>query len=109
MTAHILLEVYCSAHWEVNNSQGCCVSPDRQPSYDCLLTKCPYATFTSCENSLCYIGEDSSAREIIAFGGEMESLNRQDALKIWEQLSKQKINEAYELFMNRERMYEHNS
>lgn len=95
MFNHILLEVCCTKNYDENLSKdkpSFCCSDDFIPKYDCLLSKCPFASFTSHENALCYINENSEAEEIVAFGEE-------DDLPLWKEISKNKIEEAYDCFI----------
>lgn len=104
MVTHILLEVYCNFDEEHDDSKKLqCMDSMRIPSYSCLYNKCPYVVFTSCENAMCYTGEDSTASEVVPFGGEMAVLpadiNTSDAIKLWEQIAVEKINQAYAEYM----------
>lgn len=105
MFKHILLEVYCAKnHKTCNNdvSAPFCKSENFVPNYNCLLNNCPFVMFTSHENALCYINQDSEATEIISLGGEMYKEGLDDALaqSLWETISKQKICEAYNDYMD---------
>lgn len=106
MVAHVLLEVYCSFDEEHNGSKNLrCDASTHTPSYSCLYNKCPYAVFTSCENAMCYTGENATANEVVSFGGEMAvlpaNISEADAIKLWEQIAEAKINEAYAEYMKR--------
>ena len=115
MMSHILLEAYCILERSDKKSEdhtSACVSISGQPSFECFFHKCPYLTFASCENAICYIGDASVAEEIIIFGGEMENVENagddmcrkqiiSDRTKQWKQISQNKINEAYEEYMDK--------
>ena len=103
MFNHILLEVHC--HKESNDdSVSCC--GEKTPTYRCLLDKCPYLSFTSHENAMCYIGDSSEAETIISLGGEMlsESCDEEKARLLWRCISEKKIEEAYNEYMNEIKM-----
>lgn len=96
MFNHILLEVYCTKNYDENLSKSqptFCCSDECMPKYNCLFNKCPFISFTSHENALCYINENSEAEEII-------SLDQNDNLQLWKEISKNKMNEAYDCFVN---------
>lgn len=97
MFNHILLEVYCNKNENAND----CGTESRMPCYNCLINKCPYVSFTSHENAICYINEHSEASEIIALGGDMlpHNVDKQLATQRWEQISRSKIQQAYEEYM----------
>ena len=102
MFTHILLEVYCTKQMGNNIKMELpkyCKSVGK-PHYYCLSEKCPYVSFTSHENSLCYINELSEAEEVISFGGDMEinNISKQEAISIWKDIAIKKINEAYEKY-----------
>lgn len=72
------------------------------PTYECLTSACPYVSFTKCENSICYVGENSAAEELISFGGDMETTDGCDnaaRIDLWRSISIKKVNEAYTEFM----------
>lgn len=105
MFTHILLEVYCAKNHKVSNSDvpiPFCKSENFVPEYNCLLNNCPFVMFTSHENALCYINQDSEATEIISLGNEMykEGFDSKLAQSLWEKISKQKICEAYNAYMD---------
>ena len=59
--SHIPLEVYCSKglHEESGQASGFYNADDPVPSHECFTNNCPYVSFTSCENTSCYIGRQS--------------------------------------------------
>ena len=102
MYTHILLEVYCE--WGMKDRlKECDIPPcnllEKIPSYQCLFRGCPYVAFTSCENTLCYVGPESRAEELISFGGEMGSEDFE--ISEWKKICIDKINEAYDEYMNK--------
>lgn len=102
MLNHVLLEVFCLKNTDANVDAprpDFCQNKGEYVSYHCLFNKCPYASFTSCENTLCYIGPDSSMEEGILFGGDMEEGNADVGVDQWREIAIAKINEAYEEFM----------
>lgn len=95
MLNHLLLEVYCTKDYDENvgkDKPSYCCSDNFLPTYNCLFNKCPFVTFTSHENALCYINENSEAEKIIA-------LDEEDNLNLWKEISLKKIDEAYDCFM----------
>lgn len=107
MVNHILIELFCRRNYDANSPieiPPFCKSDDCSPKYKCLLNKCPYLDFTSHENALCYINENSETEEIITLGGEMlfdESNDSEKERLLWKQISLQKIEEAYQIYMEK--------
>lgn len=104
MFTQILLEVYCTKKHNINLSAKkpfFCESEECIPSYNCLLNKCPFVEFTSHENALCYIDNNSEATEIISLGGEMlkNNIDEATAKALWKEIAVKKINEAYEEYL----------
>ena len=106
--AHLLLEMYCN---HVENPEGSCSYNMVRMGIHCFENKCKFLNYTYCPNELAYSGaeglvsgEDSS----VGFGGEMDAeLNsnnyetkRQTYLERWEKICQEKINEAYESYMD---------
>lgn len=106
MLNHILLEVFCLKETDQNADKPLpeyCTAKDC-PSYECLLRKCPFLDFTSCENSLCYINEKSEMEAGILFGGDMESGgDRTQNLNLWKGISIDAVNRAYETYMRQKK------
>lgn len=103
MINRILLELYClkdaDSNSELDRPQYC-QSAINKPSYFCLLKNCPFLDYTTCENTLCYINEESEMEEGISLGGEM--LNGDDfdhLIKRWKECSLNAIDDAYERHM----------
>ena len=102
MLNHVLLEVFCFKNTDANADTPCpefCRNKGKYASYHCLVNRCPYLDFTSCENTLCYIGHESDMERGILFGGDMEAGNPSVGIEQWREISIGKINEAYEQFM----------
>ena len=103
MYTHVLLEVHCG--WEmakkldVRDLPPCCEKLEKVPTFQCLFSRCPHAAFTSCENTLCYVGENSEAEELISFGGEMGSTDFE--ISEWKAICIEKIDEAYDEYMKK--------
>lgn len=104
MFNHILLEVYCTKDEESNIAEASvnCCSENCLPGYRCLANNCPYICFTTHENAICYINETSEASDIIALGGDMipQNINEELATQLWKQISRSKIQQAYEEYMS---------
>ena len=100
MYNHIMLEVYCLKNLEENskteNNDSCsnCI-----PSYMCFENNCPYVSFTSYENALCYVNQNSICEKTIALGEE--TFSDKTLLHLWKEISLKKINEAYDEFMKK--------
>lgn len=106
MFNHILLEVFCSKEYDENlckEEPNFCQSNDHIPQYECLANNCPYATFTSHENALCFINDKSEAGKIISLGGEMIPKNQrdEDVKDLWQKIAIDKMNEAYQVYMEK--------
>jgi hypothetical protein len=97
---HVLLEVYC---WKDEHPEApyppFCPTKGKYAAYPCLFHKCPYVDFTSCEDTLCYIGREADEVYGISFGGDMEEGPSAVGVDTWEQIAVAKIDEAYEEFM----------
>lgn len=104
MFTHILLEVYCGKkdNLLLGKEPFACVSEDCVPIYECLINKCPYVSFTTHENALCYVNDRSEANDLISLGGEMlpNYVDKQAAIRLWKKISQNKILEAYEQYMS---------
>lgn len=101
MYNHVLLEVFCTK--AINGPDdpipSFCESNATNPGYYCLWNKCLYMTFTSCENTFCYVGEDSTAVNDVGFGGDMLPQKTDEDEKVlieyWKEICLRKINEAF--------------
>ena len=104
MMSHVLLEVFCTKNFDRNVKAPLpdfCPGNGCRPSYHCLSHRCPYLDFTSCENTLCYIGKQSDMECGILFGGDMEEGNPAVGLDAWQEIAKAKIEEAYDQYMEK--------
>ena len=103
--AQLLLEIYCE------ETEGHCIYGNDRMGIHCFENKCNYLSYTYSPNELAYsgdkglvIGEDS----FIGFGGEMDAdpdkknyeKERQEYLKMWEEVCKEKIDDAYRSYIN---------
>ena len=101
----ILLELFC-----MKKTDKCidaplpsfCQNNTDIPSYHCLANGCKYVDFTTCENTLCYVGNCSDVEYGISFGGEMvQKSDCENLLKEkWKSISVRKIDEAYDEYLN---------
>lgn len=99
MFNHVMLEVHCSREWDDSDASEI-AKCDGVPQYKCLENKCPYVVFTSYENCLCYVNENSVCEKSIAFDGE-EFIQKKELLLLWKNISSKKIDEAYDEFMKK--------
>ena len=105
MPTHVLLEIYCTLCLSDDSVEKelTCRTNKHTPSFECLSTQCPYVTFTSCENSFCYIGKQSQVEAMISFGGEMQkgndARNLHSSIELWKEIATKKIDEAYDEYM----------
>ena len=101
MHNHILLEMYCLKDTDENKTKEkpkFCVSNNYKPQYNCIFYNCPFVSFTSCENTLCYVNQCSEVETSISLGGDNYTTKQ---ISLWEQISQKKIDEAFEEFLNR--------
>ena len=104
MLNHVLLEVFClkdTDRFAQEPIPADCPSGGAYASYRCLRKKCKYLDFTSCEDTLCYIGPESDMQHGILFGGNMEDGDPAVGVDQWREIAITKINEAYEQFMEK--------
>ena len=98
---HILLEVYCTKSFPENEGLPMpefCVKTEKAPHISCLLNRCPFCSFTSCENALCYADSDSEAEEILSFGVP-ETPEEAAHIEKWKQIACRKIREAHDEYI----------
>jgi hypothetical protein len=100
----ILLEIFCFKNIDDYAKEpypSFCCSKEGNPSYNCLLNGCKYLSFTTCENTLCYVGANSDIEYGISFGGEMLPDNKCDhkLKEKWRSIALSKIDEAYDNYM----------
>ncbi len=91
---HVLLEVFCRKDCQAPGERcpDYCPSQGAWAGYPCLFHGCKYVDFTSCENTLCYIGPDSDEVYGISMGEE-------ENLDSWKEIAVRKIDEAYDEYM----------
>ena len=106
---HLLLEVYCDC--DMKNKKSIpyfCKSTVEIMGVKCFKNKCKHLSFTSVENEIAYVGKygqvESYASDCIGFGGDMEDSTKgyetEELINIWENKCKEKIDEAYNDFIN---------
>ena len=104
MLNHVLLEVFClkdTDRFAGESLPADCPTKGTYAGYHCLHSKCKYLDFTSCEDTLCYIGPESDMQHGILFGGDMEDGDPTVGVDQWREIAIAKINEAYEQFMEK--------
>ena len=104
MLNHVLLEVVCLKNTDQHANEPLpagCKTRGAYANYDCLCTRCKYLDFTSCEDTLCYIGSQSDMEHGILYGGDMEEGNPNVGAAQWREIAIAKINEAYDAFMEK--------
>ena len=103
MYNHIMLEVHCAKGWEEkhdNEKEFSCLNLSCVPTYDCLVNKCPFATFTTYENALCYVNKNSICEKSVAWVEE-DFENNESLRQLWQNIAIQKIEEAKIEFLER--------
>jgi len=107
---HVLLEVYCfydNRDDKMDAVPKYCNYGVGKPGYHCVDNECKFRSFTQCPHEFAYagaFGEVKGEDSYIGFGGEMEpdrydELERAKLLKLWEQICKKKIDEAYDEYV----------
>lgn len=102
---HVLLEVYCSK-LDPKLNETC--NKEGAPGYSCLAEGCPNVSYTYADHEIAYtgkLGHTSDTQSFIGFGGEMlpDDADEQEEIrlkKVWEEICKKKIAEAYEEYMS---------
>ena len=110
MLNHVLLEVICLKHTDRYAGEPLpanCPTAGQYAGYHCLCSRCRYLDFTSCENTLCYIGPESDMEHGILYGGDMEDGDPAVGLEQWRQIAIAKIDEAYDQFMEEKAHHKH--
>lgn len=103
---HVMLEVYCSKFDQQDKE---CMNTQGDPGYQCLSENCPNVSYTYADHELAYVGElgeTSDSQAFIGFGGDMVPDNaneeeEKELKRIWEEICREKIQEAYEEYMFR--------
>lgn len=104
MINHILIEAFCLKNIDKYAHEpypSFCPTEGKCATFQCLFHKCKYIDFTSCEDTLCYIGEASDEVYGVTFGGNMEEGNPNIGIETWKDISISKIDEAYALYMEK--------
>ena len=104
MLNHVLLEVFCLKNTDAFAAEPLpadCPTEGAHATYHCLRSRCSYLDFTSCEDTLCYIGPESDMEHGILYGGDMEDGNPDVGAAQWREIAIAKINEAYDAFMEK--------
>lgn len=93
---HILLEAYCTKDDELE----CTLKIDKICK-DCFASNCKYLSYTEAPNEIIISDKNGISIYDIGFGGDMETIDdeREANIKIWENICKSKIDEAYAEYM----------
>lgn len=110
--SHLLLELFCSYGWNDSQEQNqrvplYCKYGTRKPGYHCMYNNCPFVAYTHTEDAIACTedcGEVRGNDGWIGFGGDMEpdhltDTQRLECLKVWKEICRKKVNEAYEEYM----------
>lgn len=106
MINHILLEVYCLKGIDKYTNEPYppfCPTNGKCATFQCLLEKCRFVDFTSCEDTLCYIGGESDEVFGISYGGDMEEGSSDIGVDEWKEIAVSKVKEAYLQFMEKKK------
>ena len=110
---HIILEVFCiygiHEEFEYKEPPQYCKYGVPNPGYHCLENSCKYHAFTYAPNEIAFAGEEGVVPDFdawVGFGGDMESGHLSDEKieelkKLWEEICRKKIREAYKEYMFR--------
>ena len=118
----LLLEVICGYDFRSNKSTKVpkfCRYGIKRPGFHCFENDCSFKNFTQCPNGFVYVGSFGEVKDrdsYIGFGGDMypDSVNDDasdeeikiwedksaELINIWEGISKKKIAQAYDEFMD---------
>lgn len=108
--SHVLLEVYCGYEHrkdKTTNIPVYCKYGINDPGYHCFEKECPFRSYTQSPNAFTYAGQFGEVKDrssYVGFGGEMEpddddESKRKILLKLWENICKKKIDEAYDEYI----------
>lgn len=92
--------------------EGFCDGNKGQDAYPCNNTmelgihcfECSKFSYTHCPNEIAISNENGVVEEFIGFGGSMEPLEsekREEYVEFWKKICKEKIDEAYTLFLRK--------
>ena len=90
--------------------EGFCDEDENLNTYPCSGTlklgvrcfECSKFSYTFCPNEIAISDEDGTVKDCIGFGGDMEPIEtekREKYVNIWKKICKEKMNEAYDKFM----------
>lgn len=102
--SHIMLETYCAIDSEKSEVPEYCILESGKPEYHCYENECKYIYYTKAPNQISYMNEMGESIYDIGFGGEMypedfDETKTKELLKIWKNICKRKIDEAFEGYM----------
>jgi hypothetical protein len=104
----LLLEVYCGIDDDNENGvPSFCKSGADKPGYHCMENECPFVAYIEAPFEIAYAGDSgevSDSDSWIGFGCEMVPEDADEhritrLKKLWEEISKQKVQEAYIEYM----------
>ncbi|MEQ7053037.1 hypothetical protein ABN764_20565 [Paenibacillaceae sp. P-4] len=110
---HILLELYCSQSFiedeEIGEKPIYCKNGFGETGYHCFENNCKHLGFTYAPHEIAYsseLGEVPDSDAWIGFGGEMvpydaDEVKIADLKKIWEDVCREKIHEAYDEYFKK--------
>lgn len=92
--------------------EGFCDEDENLNTYPCKGTlkmgvccfECSKFSYTFCPNEIAISDEGGTVEDCIGFGGDMEPIEtekREKYVNIWKKICKEKINEAYDEFMEK--------
>ncbi|MDE6251937.1 MAG: hypothetical protein K2M78_04750 [Lachnospiraceae bacterium] len=94
---HLIIEGFCDGD-ENQNTYQC--NGNLKFGVHCL--ECPRFSYTFCPNEIAISDEEGIVEAGIGFGGDMEpdeAEKREEYVTIWNEICKEKMNEAYDEFM----------
>lgn len=106
---HLLLEVYCDCGISKGGIKPVyCLNGLNNPGSHCFANGCEFLSYTNATNEIAYAGINGLVERVddfIGFGGEMEpEVNDEEGRKLliskWRDICKNKIDEAYDEYMN---------
>ncbi len=95
---HLLIEGFCDA------KEKLCTFPCNgalKIGVHCF--ECSQFSYTFCPNEIAISNGEGIVEESIGYGGDMEPIEIErieESISVWHKICKEKINEAYELFMS---------
>ena len=100
---HLLIECFCN--YDYKNKKTKCFTGNKI-GIECLEHNCKHFLYTKCPNEIAYTNENwvvEKETDFIGFGNEMEEnciYDKNILIKKWTEICREKINEAYEEYMN---------